>query len=310
MSSNEPIRVTAAPFAPAQRAPVAGGTIAFAQAGPPLHEASGVVLAIHGVTGNMIAWSSVARAMGSDSRIAVVAPDLRGRGDSASLPGPYGMAAHVADMLALLDHLGIDQAVLAGHSMGAYTAARLAAEHAERAAALVLVDGGVPIRELGSEAAAAVRVVVIGPAVARHALTFQSTTAYIDFMRQHPAFADAWNADLEAYALHDLEESGHAFRYVMNADAVEVDCDEMLFDPANRSALDRVHAPVHVLRATRGTLDDENPMIPQAALEAFTARHPEAEVEQVPGVNHYTLVLGNSPGPARVAAAIEAATRA
>jgi hypothetical protein len=39
------------------------------------------------------------------------------------------------------------------------------------------------------------------------------------------------------------------------------------------------------------------------------AAHPAAVVEQVEGVNHYTLLVGDSPGPSRVAAAIEAAAR-
>jgi hypothetical protein len=81
----------------------------------------------------------------------------------------------------------------------------------------------------------------------------------------------------------------------------------MLSDPTNRTSMDRVHVPVTLLRAPRGTLDDDNPLISPALLEAFAAEHPTAQVEDVEGVNHYTLVLGDSPGPARVAAAIEAA---
>ena len=42
-------------------------------------------------------------------------------------------------MLAVLDDAGVQRAVVAGHSMGAYVAARLAAEHPERVASLVLV---------------------------------------------------------------------------------------------------------------------------------------------------------------------------
>jgi hypothetical protein len=54
---------------------------------------------------------------------------------------------------------------------------------------------------------------------------------------------------------------------------------------------------------------DAHPVIPREYLDAFAADHPELDVEHVSGTNHYTLVLGNSPGPPRVAAAIEAAIR-
>src|SRR6476646_1842770 len=123
------------PFRMRCAVPVAGGVLAVARAGPPPDHADAVVLAIHGITANMMAWASVAREL-ARYRVTMLAPDLRGRGESAALRGPYGFAAHVADLLAMLDHAGVQRAVLAGHSMGAYVAARLAAEHPERAAGL------------------------------------------------------------------------------------------------------------------------------------------------------------------------------
>src|ERR1700730_18275985 len=105
-------------------------------------EAACVVLAAHGVTASLMTWRTVARRL--DQRICLLAPDFRGRGRRAKLPGPYGMATHVADLLAVLDHVGAQSVVLVGHSMGAYVVARLAAEHPERARALVLLDAGLP----------------------------------------------------------------------------------------------------------------------------------------------------------------------
>jgi len=288
--------------------PVAGGVLAVARAGPPPDHADAVVLAIHGITANMMAWASVAREL-ARYRVTMLAPDLRGRGESAALRGPYGFAAHVADLLAVLDHAGVQRAVLAGHSMGAYVAARLAAEHPERAAGLVLVDGGASFDGIAPQAAAAGHALTVGTAMARHAMTFPSAEGYVDFWRQHPAFAGAWNDDVEAYVLHDLAGKPGAFRYVINTDAIETDSRELLSDPINRSAIDRTHGAIRLLRAPRGTLDDEHPMIPRPLLDAFTARHPAADLDEVAGVNHYTLLLGESPGPPRVAAAIEATAR-
>ena len=90
-------------------------------------------------------WRTVARELASTRGVCLLAPDLRGRGHSAGLPGPYGVAAHVTDLVAVLDHAGAKRVVLVGHSMGAYLVARLAAQHPERVAAVVLLDGGLYI---------------------------------------------------------------------------------------------------------------------------------------------------------------------
>lgn len=298
------------PFGLTDTAPVPGGALTFAHAGPPPDEADSIVLAIHGITSNLMVWASIARAMSPDSPPSIVAPDLRGRAASVALSGPYGFAAHVADMLALLDHLRVSRVVVVGHSMGAYVAARLAAEHPDRVGALVLADGGVPVARLEEEAAAAARAMLIGPAVACHAQTFTSIRDYLAFWRRlQPALAGAWDKDVEAYLLHALGGTEHALRYVLNLRAVEHDSDEMLSDPVSRTSIEHVGVPIHLLRAPQGAMDDDHPLIPHPALELFIAEHPTAMVEQVEGVNHYSLVLGDSPGPARVAAAISAAAR-
>jgi pimeloyl-ACP methyl ester carboxylesterase len=291
------------PFTARFEVPVAGGALQVARAGPPAGEAEAVVLAVHGVTASLMTWLTVAREL--DGRICLVAPDLRGRGRSATLPPPYGIAAHVADLCAVLDHVGTASAVLMGHSMGAYIAARLAAEQPQRAAGLVLLDAGLPVAPPDDpdtlEAA-------VANAVVRLAITFATADQYIQGWRAHPAFAHAWDADIEAYARYDLVEDGGAVRCAASAAAVRTDTREMVLDEGTRNALERVCTPAQLLRAERGLFDDD-PLIPADALHAFAAAHPSVHVEEVAGVNHYTLVMGHSPGPRRVAAAIDASLR-
>ncbi|MGA2320413.1 MAG: alpha/beta hydrolase [Solirubrobacteraceae bacterium] len=71
----------------------------------------------------------------------VVAFDARGHGASAAPadPGAYGYEHLAGDLEAVLDAAGIERAVLAGASMGAHTAVRLALAHPERVAALGLI---------------------------------------------------------------------------------------------------------------------------------------------------------------------------
>jgi pimeloyl-ACP methyl ester carboxylesterase len=172
---------------------------------------------------------------------------------------------------------------------------------------LVLLDAGLPFPR--PEDAAEMLDSAVANAVMRLAITFPSADQYVQGWRAHPAFADAWDDDVAAYARYDLVDDGLAARCVASAVAVRTDSAEMVLDDANRTALDRVHAPVQLLRAERGLFDDE-PLIPAEALHAFAASHPSVRVEEVADVNHYTLVMGHSPGPRRVAAAIEASCEA
>ena len=68
----------------------------------------------------------------------VVSYDARGHGESDPAQ-PYDYAALAADLLSVLDEHGIERAVLAGASMGAHTALRVALDHPERVGGLVVI---------------------------------------------------------------------------------------------------------------------------------------------------------------------------
>ena len=293
------------PFEVLSGVPVAGGSLAVACAGSP---AGAVVLAVHGVASAHVVWRTFARELttGSDARL--LAPDLRGRGRSAALPGPYGQAAHVADLLEVLDHAGAGRAVLVGHSMGAYIVCALAVRHPERVSAVVLLDGGLAIGGYPADVADALVEPMVDSALEQARLPFASAEERVAQWRDHAAFAHDWNEDVEAYARYALEGEPGALHVAISEGAVHADLSELAHDEKARTVIDRVRAPIHLLRAARG-LHDDTPMVPQLLLEAFIGTHPGAQVEEVADANHYTLVLGAGPGPVRVAAAVEAAIR-
>jgi pimeloyl-ACP methyl ester carboxylesterase len=71
----------------------------------------------------------------------VIAVDAAGHGGTFGLPGGGGSLSDYADLIRrVLDHLGIERAVLAGHSMGGRLVVELAASDPHRAIALVLLD--------------------------------------------------------------------------------------------------------------------------------------------------------------------------
>ncbi|WP_158892969.1 alpha/beta fold hydrolase [Amycolatopsis anabasis] len=70
----------------------------------------------------------------------VVAPDLRGYGESTVVPGKTPLATFAGDLAALLDHLGLDRAVLCGLSMGGQIVLEFQRLFADRVRGLVLAD--------------------------------------------------------------------------------------------------------------------------------------------------------------------------
>jgi pimeloyl-ACP methyl ester carboxylesterase len=77
------------------------------------------------------------------TRHTVIAVEAQGHGRTADTDRPITPAALASDVVALLDHLGIDRAHVLGHSMGAATALELAVRHPDRVRSVVPVSGSV-----------------------------------------------------------------------------------------------------------------------------------------------------------------------
>lgn len=252
------------------------------------------VLAIHGITANAMSWSVVADAL-PDTRLLAV--DLRGRGRSGGLPGPFGLRRHAEDLAELLDAGRTGPVVVAGHSMGAFVAVALAAHRPELVRALVLVDGGLPLAGPvdGIEAA-------LGPAAARLGMEFPDEAAYLALWQQHPALARDYGPAVEAYARHDLTGAAPRLRSSASASAMLQDGAELYGEPWYIDALRGLRTRVEVLRAPRGLLDAD-PIYPPGTLEGFRSLVPQLIVTEVDDVNHYTILFAPR-GARRVAEAI------
>lgn len=112
------------------------------------HERTGkgpAVLLLHGFGASSFCWRKVVPALAESND--VIAVDMNGFGYTER---PFGTAAYstsgqAALAVAVLDKLGVDSAVVVGHSYGAGVAAYLAQEYPDRVHALVFVDGGAPV---------------------------------------------------------------------------------------------------------------------------------------------------------------------
>lgn len=99
-----------------------------------------VVLLLHGMRDHAQSWTWIAELLAPHRR--VVAPDLRGHGDSSwSADGDYTLTSYVRDLAELVDALELAQFDLVGHSLGGQIALRFAASFPDRVRSQVLIEG-------------------------------------------------------------------------------------------------------------------------------------------------------------------------
>lgn len=101
-------------------------------------------LLIHGAWHSGQVWDRVTPLLESDGR-RVFAPSLTGYGDKAHLLGPeVGLRTHIDDVTGLIEHEGLDDVVLVGHSYAGMVISGVADRLPERIAHLVFLDAMVP----------------------------------------------------------------------------------------------------------------------------------------------------------------------
>jgi pimeloyl-ACP methyl ester carboxylesterase len=98
------------------------------------------LLLLHGLTGTGADWQHVFDLEALGARHRVVAPDARGHGRSTGAGGAFGFRRCAADVLAIMDALGIDRAAAIGMSLGAKTLLHVAAAAPARIESMVLVS--------------------------------------------------------------------------------------------------------------------------------------------------------------------------
>jgi len=96
------------------------------------------VVFIHGFPFSHKMWEPQMRELSND--IHAITYDVRGHGSSDVGDGQFTIELFVDDLIVLLDHLGIEKAVLCGLSMGGYIALRAIERHPNRIKGLVLCD--------------------------------------------------------------------------------------------------------------------------------------------------------------------------
>ena len=251
------------------------------------------VVCVHGITTNAFCFQAIADELASDHR--VFAYDLRGRGDSDKPKEGYSIPIHVADLVALIDELGLEQPVLIGHSLGAMIALYFAAHYPDKLSKLVLIDAGAPLAWKTPEEQPAWLTASIG----RLGTPVPSFQEYVARLKGAPFLGPYWNEYLEIYFDHDVQRNS-------DGSVVSKSYREGVLEEGRRLAevqLERqwsgVRVPTLLLRAGQGLFFEHDQLLSEAAAEAIRRNINHCQYVNFPTLNHYTIIFGVERGPAR-----------
>lgn len=258
------------------------------------------IVCIHGLTASSMSFISLADSLAG--KHAVLAIDLRGRGNSDKPDAPYGMAQHAHDVAAVLRAFGAESYVVVGHSMGAYIATALAVQEPNLVAGLVMLDGGYfPPMPEGLDADQILNLVV-GPAViGRLKQTYPSHEAYLNYWRGLPSYPpEVWNDSLEKYLAYDLGGAAPNLQPKGSEAGVRADFADMLRREEITARLQSVRCPTMVIRAEQGMAKGQPGILPDVVLQEMRTLVPHLETHTINDVTHYTILF-NERGVAQVA---------
>lgn len=164
---------------------------------------------VHGVGSNLGGWDGVCCLM--DDRFDMLRLDLRGHGQSAPIEGDFSINDFAVDVLAMMDHAGVQQANLMGFSLGGLIAQRLASEWPDRFNRVIILSA-VAGRTPEERAKVVARLDMIR-AGGMEAITGAATDRWFteDFAKRHPEIIARRIAELKAVHLSSYLEAYRIF---------------------------------------------------------------------------------------------------
>jgi pimeloyl-ACP methyl ester carboxylesterase len=240
------------------------------------------VLFLHGFTANGLAALRIGDLLYGHRRL--IAPDLRGRGKSDMPVGEYGINTHLADVMGLLDRLGIDQFVAAGHSFGATLSVFLAAQCLDRVRGLMLFDGGAVPSPLAVQ--------LLDHYYSTLQYSYPDAETYVNRFKES-ALYQPWTDELEIlirsnlYAQPDGSFMRNVPRYVVNADrrAGQMDAWAQLPD-----CYRQIECPVLIVRAGLGIMGKADQILNDEVIGTMLEGLPQAQIVTVEAAGHTSLL--------------------
>lgn len=223
------------------------------------------VVILHGLFGSRRNWLTLARQLSTHARVLVV--DLRNHGDSPHAPSMFWEEL-AEDVLHVLDRAGIDQALMAGHSMGGKVAMTFANRHVARTRSLLVLD--------------------IAPVTYAnrftHIYSALNNLPVASFTTRQQADAalarDIADVPLRQFLLHNLVRVETGFRWRVNLAVLEREMDEICGYP-------EITAPSPYSGPACFLAGERSDYMEPAHLDAILQLYPQAEIHTIADAGHW-----------------------
>jgi len=197
-------------------------------------------------------------------RFRVLTWDVRGFGQSSRPAGGYAIAQYATDLAGLLDHLGIEQAVVGGHSMGGTITQRFILDYPRRTLAAIIMSTSSEVNAVAAERWRAQADAIEKEGFAAYTRRNRPAEQTEDFLKAHPELLEAEE--------RRIRNNPDGRVYAQAARAVA--------DYNYTAELESVRIPALVL------VGDKDTQTPPGGSVIISRRIANAELHILPGITH------------------------
>lgn len=224
---------------------------------------------VHGINMSAKVWQRLVDELGGDRRY--VALDLRGHGGSDRI-GPFGADDYADDVLAVLNHFGIDHAHVVGTSFGGMVAVTLAAREPQRVVSITAIGSALAVEGIDLEGT-------------KGALRGMGVRPFFEMFMPQASFAPGTPQQLIDEAT-SIASTGRDVELVLDISVTALTSD--------------VTAPAEQVRCPALVMAGDNDLTCPTPLGEAMAKALGTELELVPGRGHMVVVEGPKETALRV----------
>lgn len=250
------------------------GSLAYAE-----YEGSkGVIIGVHGLTGNSKQLHYYAELLKGDYRF--ISVDLRGRGNSSAAVESTGIEQHTQDIIALIDALNIQNPILMGYSMGGFIMANVASKR-DDVKGVILLDGAATCTDHQRK--------IVEPSLGRISKHYESAEAYLEEIKKiYNNLGVVWDEHMESVGRYEIAEvDGH---WENKSDETKIRQDfQSFYDYKPAEVFAQVECPVLLVHSTGGIGAMPALFLAESYIE--TQQYAKNIHKITTDSNHYTLVF-------------------